>query len=136
MQAPIPIQALFEELEITAEQAKRGPYNWEIRQGSAKIDIAYHEKSGLIIGEAILCKVPSELTSPLYEYLLIENDKLEGLSFSINAQEVLLTLLIHDKQFNTLKVKRLFRSLLERADYYDNVLVEQYGAQWLKPEDF
>jgi len=136
MSVPMPILALFEELNLSADEAQRGPYNWEVRQGSAKIDIAYHEKSGLIIGEAVLCKVPSDLTSPLYQYLLMENDKLEGLSFSINTQQVLLTLLIHDKQFNTLKVKRLFRSLLERADYYDNVLVEQYGAQWLKPEDF
>jgi serine protease Do len=30
---------------------------------------------------------------------------------------------------------KLFRHLFERADYYDNVLVEKYGAIWRKEEE-
>jgi len=131
---PAVIQILLEALGLDAKALRDGPYNWRIRQGSALIDIAYHEQTGLIIGEAILCKVPSQNRSPLYKYLLSENDLLEALTFSVRENQVVLSLLIHDRQFNTQKGKKLFQMLLDKADYYDNVLVDQFGAEWIKAE--
>ena len=82
---PAVIQILLESLGLDAHSLRHGPYNWQVKQGSALIDIAYHEQSGLIIGEAILCKIPTNHRSPLYKYLLSENDRLEGLTFSVRA---------------------------------------------------
>jgi len=118
-------------LGYDSENTQKGPYYWELTQGSALIKLTYHEKTGLIIGDATLCKLPRAQKSPLYQYLLAENDQLEGLTFSVQDQEVILSLLIEDRQFDGKKGRKLFRHLLEKADYYDNILVEKYGATWI-----
>lgn len=110
--------------------ARRGPNHWEIQQGSAKIDISYHEKTGLIIGDAQLCLLPKENIQPLYEYLLRQNFDINGLSFSVKGQNIVLSLLIHDKYFNTKTGTELFKRLFEKADHYDDILVNQFGGQW------
>lgn len=118
-------------LGYSAEECQKAPYYWELTQGSAVIKLTYHEKTGLIIGDATLCKLPRAQNSPLYQYLLIENDQLEGLTFSVQDETVILSLLIHDRQFDVKKGQKLFLHLLEKADYYDNILVEKYGATWI-----
>jgi serine protease Do len=110
--------------------ARRGPNYWEVEQGSAKICITYYEPNGLISGDAVLCDLPKEQIKSVYEFLLRENFKLEGLSLSVRGQEIVLSLIIFDRNLNTLTGYKLFKHLLEKADYYDNILVEQYGATW------
>jgi len=91
--------------------SRRGPNNWEIYQGTAKINITYHEKTGLIIGDAFLCNLPKEHIGPLYEYLLKQNYLIEGLTFSVNPTGI-----------------QLFKHLFEKADHYDDILVDEFGA--------
>ncbi|MCS7077255.1 MAG: trypsin-like peptidase domain-containing protein [Bacteroidia bacterium] len=108
--------------------SRRGPNNWEIYEGSAKIWIAFNTESYFIIGDAYLCQIPKQNIAPLYEYLLRENDKLEGLSLSINKQNIVLSVVIYDQDFNYNYATKVFKDLLLKADYYDNILIEQYGA--------
>ncbi len=124
------IELMLAELGHNVKLARRGPNNWGIEEGSAKISILYYEKTGLIIGDASLCNLPPTNIQPLYEYLLRQNYETEGLTFSIKGQDVVLSLLIYDRYLNAATGRQLFRHLFERADYYDNVLVEQYGASW------
>lgn len=124
------IELMLEELGHDARLTRRGPNNWGIQQGSAKINISYYEKTGLIIGDASLCNLPQKNIQPLFEYLLRQNNETEGLTFSINDQDIVLSLLIYDRYLNTDTGRILFQHLFERADYYDNVLVEEYGASW------
>lgn len=114
-----------------------GPNNWEIRQGSAKIYISYHEKTGLIEGDAYLCLLPKGNIKPLYEYLLRQNYEVENLTFSINprGQDIILSLMIFDRYLNVDTGKKLLQHLFEKADYYDNILVEEYGAIWKEEND-
>ena len=112
------------------ELSRRGPGNWEIQQGSAHIHISYYDKTGLIIGDAYLCSLPAQNPKPLYEFLLKQNYEIEGLTFSIKEQDIVLSLLIYDRYLNIDTGKKLFKHLFEMADYYDNILVEEYGAQW------
>ncbi len=129
------MEALLDELGFPAELSRRGPNNWELVRGSARISISYYEKNGQITGEAYLCVLPKNNIKPLYEYLLHQNYEMEGLNFSINGQDIILSLLIYDRYFNLDTGMALFRHLLERADYYDNILVEQYGARWKYEEE-
>ena len=39
---------------------RRGPYNWEVERGSAKILLSYHEESGMIAGDAYMCSLPKD----------------------------------------------------------------------------
>jgi serine protease Do len=109
-----------------------GPNTWEIREGSAKINLCYHERSGLFTADAILCHLPAENIKVFYEYLLRENFNLKGLAFSVSDQEIYLSLLIFDRYLNEEIGLEQLKNLFAKADYYDNILVEQFGARWIE----
>lgn len=124
------IENMVKTLGYDVALSRSGPNAWEIRHGSAKILITYHEKTGLMSADAILCQLPKENIKPLYEYMLRENYTNEALTLAVNEQDILLSLLIYDRYLNEETGLKLLRMLFEKADYYDNVLVEQYGAKW------
>lgn len=115
--------------------ARRGPNAWEIEKGSATIFITYYEPNGLIAGDAILCELPAQNISPVYEFLLRQNYDLEALSLSVRGNEVVLSLVVYDRYLNIDSGMKLFKNLFEKADYFDNVLVEQFGAKWKERND-
>lgn len=110
--------------------SRSGRNAWEIKQGSATIVVSYHDQSGLISADTVLCELPKENIKPLYEYLLRENYSNEDLTLSLREQDILLSLLIFDRYLNEETGKKMLTQLFEKADYYDNVLVEQFGASW------
>ncbi len=124
------IEALITRSGHNVRLTRRGPNAWEIRQGSARIDISYYEKTGLITGEAYLCLLPQSNIQAIYEYLLRQNYTLEGLTLSVRGQDVVLSLLIYDRYLNVETGLKLLCKLFEYADYYDNYLVENFGALW------
>jgi serine protease Do len=124
------IEKLLQDIGHDIHLSRRGPNNWEIIEGSARINITYHEDTGLIMGDAYLCRLPQDNIKPIYEFLLQQNHKVEGLTFSIKDQDIILSLLIFDRYLNVKTGIQLFKHLFERADYYDNILVEEYGALW------
>jgi serine protease Do len=107
-----------------------GPNAWEIKHGSALITITYHEKTGLISADAVLCQLPTEQIKAIYTYLLRENYTNQGMTLSVHEQDIMLSLLIYDRYLNEETGMQLLSQLFEKADYYDNVLVEQFGAVW------
>jgi serine protease Do len=125
------IENMLKKLGYDVRLSRRGPNSWEIRQGSAKINIAYYSQNGLIICDAHLCILPKENIKAVYEYLLRENYRNEGVTLSVRGQDIILSLLIYDRYLKEEVAERLLVTLFEKADYYDNLLVEQYGAQWL-----
>lgn len=131
---PTGIQATVEEIISTAgydpRPARRGPNLWEIFQGSARIQIAYHEDSGLVTGDAHLCHVPDEHPGELFEYLLKQNYELEQLTFSTYGRDIILSLLIYDRYLSIDTALPQFERLFKKADYYDNYIVETFGADW------
>lgn len=129
------IESMLEILGHDVQLARSGPNHWEISQGSAKINISYHEKTGLLICDAYLCLLPRHNIKPLYEYLLRQNYEMESLNLSIRNQDIILSLLIYDRYLNVETGIHLFRHLCERADYYDNILVENFGAIWKNEEN-
>lgn len=110
--------------------ARRGPNIWEVRNGSATIIVSYYEPHGIITGDAILCDLPTTNIQAVYEYLLRQNHELEALSLSVRGQEIVLSLVIFDRYLTLDTGMKRFKNLFEKADFYDNVLVEQFGAGW------
>ena len=129
------IENLLEKLGYDVRLARRGPKIWEVQKGSAKINVSYYEKSGLIVGDAFLCTLPKQNIKPIYEYMLIENYHIEGLTLSVKGQDIILSLLIYDRYLNEDTGMKLFQHLFERADHYDNILVEEYGALWKEDDE-
>ncbi len=124
------IEDMLDSLGFDIDLSRRGPYNWEVIQGSAKINISYHEKSGLIVSDAYLCSLPKENINPLYEYLLQRNYDLDGLTFSVKGNDIIISLLIYDQYLNVKTAQKLFEHMFEAADEFDNILVEEFGALW------
>lgn len=102
---------------------------WEVKRGSALIEIRYHERSGIIEADAHLAKLPENKFFELYSYLLQQNQKLESLNFSLHQEDIILSLLIYDRFLNEETCGKLFVLLFERADYYDDILIKEYGAR-------
>ncbi len=128
------IEGILEKLGHDVSLSRWGPYLWEIKQGSAKIILRYYEPNGLIMGGAVLCELPDNNIKPVYEYLLRQNYEMEGLTFSLNGTEIVLSLTIYDSYFKEETGLKMFRHLFERADYYDDILVEQFGCTWKSEE--
>ena len=126
------IEGLIEKIGHEAPLSRRGPNHWALIEGSATIYLSYYEPRGYILGDAFLCSLPenSKITEKIYQFLLQQNYLIKGLTFSINENDIVLSLIIYDRHLNTDTAIELLQTLLEGADYYDNVLVEQYGAVW------
>jgi len=129
----ITIESMLSNLGYDVQLSRRGLNSWEVRRGSAYIRISYHEDTGLIMGDAYLCTIPKSNILSVYNMMLKENYTLDGLTFSVKGQDIILSLLIYDKYFDDQTSKSFFNTLFEKADHYDNILVEQYGASW-RPE--
>ncbi len=128
------IEAIIERLGYPVALSRSGVNRWEILHGSARIDITYHEPSGLVGADALLCRLPSANIKPLYEYLLRENYSLRWLTLSVHEQNILLSLVVFEGHLSEESGATALRYLLEKADHYDNILVEQYGASWVSED--
>jgi len=124
------LEHMIADLGYDVRLARTGPSSWTVEQGSASIKITYHEKSGLITGDAHLCSLPDTDIIKLYNFLLTENYQLDGLTFSIKDRDIVLSLLIYDQYFKKENAKAFFNELFLSADHYDNILVERFGAAW------
>lgn len=124
------VEQLIEKLGYDVALSRRGLHSWSVERGSATIHLTYYEPKGYIMADAFLCKLPPTNPSKIYEFLLKQNSEIKGLSFSVKDMDVVLSLVIYDGNFNDETAAKLIDYLLERADYYDNVLVEEYGALW------
>lgn len=135
---PVGVKRTIEEilgaLNFNVDLSRRGPNHWELNRGSAKINISYHEKTGLIVGDAYLVTLPLENIEKIYNFLLRENYQIENLTFSVKGNDIILSLLIYDRYLNAETGNKLFDHLIKSADKYDNLLVDEYGAQ-LKIQD-
>jgi serine protease Do len=122
------IEQIIEKLGKEVNLCRRGPANWEIREGSATVYVNFNEKSGFIVGDAFLCMIPKTRVGELYEYLLRENFNLDRLTFSVSNQDIILSFLIYYEELQLDMGLKIFNDLFKKADHYDNILIEQYGA--------
>lgn len=126
------IEEILETLGYDLMLSRRGLRNWEIREGSAKLDLSYQKKTGLIIADAYLANLPKTHIGELYNYILKQNYYNHGISFSVKGNDIVLSTLVYDQYLNKASAVKLIKRLLMSADHYDNILVEKFGATWAK----
>ncbi len=124
------IESFINLLGHDVKLSRMGPSHWIVKEGSADIKLLYSEREGMIFGDAYLCQLPKQDIAPIYEYMLKQNMELEGLCLSVPAKskDIVLSLFIYDKYLNEQTGRELFMNLFKKADYYDNVFIEEYGA--------
>ncbi|HEY3251671.1 MAG TPA: trypsin-like peptidase domain-containing protein [Ignavibacteria bacterium] len=126
--AALTIETILEQLGKDVKLARKGPYAWEVEEGSAKIFINYNQ-DGFIVCDSFLCTLPKTNISPMYEFLLRENYNTEGMMFSVSNQDVVLSTFIYDQYLTYETGLETLKTLFKKADEYDSLLIEQYGAQ-------
>lgn len=129
------LEQILEQCGYDVRLSRRGPNAWQVDKGSATINISYYEPAGIISGDAVLCQLPRENIADIYAYLLRQNFEMEGLSFSLQRNQIVLSFIIMDSHLNMDTGLKRFQNLMEKADHYDNILVEQYGAAWVVDDD-
>lgn len=122
------IEQVIKALNFDPILSRCGLNFWKVEQGSAQIQITYHEKNGLIVGDAFLCRLPKQNIKELYRFILRQNYDLKGLSISVRGTDVILSLLIFDQYLNQNTATTLFKNLFHYADYFDDILMEKFGA--------
>ncbi|MDD3876820.1 MAG: trypsin-like peptidase domain-containing protein [Bacteroidales bacterium] len=124
--AAFTLEKIFEKIGFIVKETRIGNNTWELDHGSAQIKVIYDAKTRFVIADAWLCNLPEENILNLYDYLLRENYDNEGLVFSVNNQAVLLSLITYDDDINIESGVELFRNILQKADYYDEILINKY----------
>lgn len=122
------LECILEEINYSPILARTGPNAWVVERGSARIVINYNKKSNMITGDAELCLLPKQGVNKIYSYLLQQNYEMNYLSFSVHENSVILSLLIHESYVNKESAKEMMEYLFDRADYYDDVLIDDFGA--------
>ncbi|HMS99532.1 MAG TPA: trypsin-like peptidase domain-containing protein [Saprospiraceae bacterium] len=122
------IEEVLIQLGYDVAICRRGVNNWEISQGSAKVNIVYHEPSGFLIADATLCYLPNENMTRIYTYLMKQNYHNKGMTFALKDNNIVISSLIYDQHMHFESCKKTINKLIKAADKYDNILIEQFGA--------
>jgi serine protease Do len=123
------VEDILARLGHNVDLARTGQNRWEVEAGSARIRISYNPENYFIISDAFLCRLPKQGISEVYQYLLRENYGMQGKLFSIQGDNIVISSLLYDLELSVAAGEALFRDLFQRADYYDTLLIEQYGCQ-------
>ena len=125
------VEKVLGQIGYSPAKCRRGTQAWEIPKGSALIKISNFEEKGLLINESHLCTLPEQKVRNVYNFLLEENFKNEYLTFSIYKGHVILSYLVYDKFLNEEVYTRQLQKLIEKSDYYDTYLQNEFGAKQL-----
>lgn len=124
------IEDILRALGKDVRLAREGVNNWSVKEGSAKIKIIYNPENYFIAGDAYLCQMPADATKikPLYQFLLQENYRTQGLVLSCAKQNIVLSCIMYDLDLNKEAGMSSFRNLFQQADYYDDYLKTTYSC--------
>ncbi|MEI6947567.1 trypsin-like peptidase domain-containing protein [Paraflavisolibacter sp. H34] len=130
------VEEILSGLGKDVKLARDGNNNWSVKEGGAKIKINYNPDNFFVSGDAYLCQLPSDTSKikPLYQFLLEENYKMEGLVLSCVRQNIVLSCIIYDLDMTMETGTQIFRYLFQRADFYDQLLEKEYGCLELLEE--
>jgi serine protease Do len=130
--APIPdgvskrIDDILHALGKDKDLARNGFNQWEVKQGSAIINIVYDAQNNLVLAEAILCALPKQNIEAVYLFLLQENAVMTQMSFSLSAQDVVLSTLAYDADMSFESGKVMLEAMFNRSETYQNRLVQEW----------
>lgn len=124
------IEEILKDLGKDVKLAREGVNNWTVKEGSAKIRIIYNPENFFVAGDAYLCQLPSDATriKPLYQFLLEENYRINGLVLSCVKQNIVLSRIMYDLDITRESGVASFRQLFTKADEYDDLLKKDFGC--------
>jgi serine protease Do len=124
------IEEILRALGKDVRLAREGKNTWSVKEGSAKIKITYNAENFFIAGDAYLCQMPTDATKikPLYQFLLEENYRINGLVLSCVKQNIVLSCIMYDLDMTKENGVDSFRNLFQKADHYDDFLKKEFAC--------
>ena len=124
------IEDILKELGKDVRLAREGANTWSVKEGSARIKISYNAENFFIAGDAYLCQMPTDAAriKPLYQFLLQENYRMNGLVLSCVKQNIVLSCIVYDLDMTKESGIAYFRNLFQKADHYDDYLKNEYSC--------
>ena len=124
------IEEILRELGKDVRLSREGVNHWTVKEGTAKIKITYNAENFFIAGDAYLCQMPADATKikPLYQFLLQENFRMNGLVLSCVKQNIVLSCIMYDLDMTKEHGAEAFRNLFQKADHYDEHLKTEYSC--------
>lgn len=124
------IEEILRALGKDVRLAREGKNTWSVKEGSAKIKITYNAENFFIAGDAYLCQMPTDATKikPLYQFLLEENYRINGLVLSCVKQNIVLSCIMYDLDMTKENGVDSFRNLFQKADHYDDFLKKAFAC--------
>src|SRR5690606_37297582 len=119
------IETVLTWLGYSPKLARTGAHRWEIRSGSATVNIQYNSQNFFILVDAHLCRLPQQGITKLYVYILKENFRVQGRYFYLKGDVIVLSAMIYDLELTVDRREKLLGRLIEKADYYDPPLIEK-----------
>ena len=116
------IEEILTELGKETRLAREGNNRWEVKEGGARIKIAYNPESYFITADAYLCQLPrvADKIKTLYQYLLEENFRTKGLVLSCVNQNIILSCVLYDLDISKSHGQGLLKELFGKAKEYDS----------------
>jgi serine protease Do len=124
------IEEILKELGKNVRLSREGVNHWSVKEGSAKIKITYNPENFFVAGDAYLCQMPTDglQIKGLYQFLLQENYRINGMVLSCMKQNIVLSSIMYDMDMTKETGAAAFRSLFQQADHYDDFLKKEYGC--------
>lgn len=125
------IEEILESLGKDIRLARESSNKWEVKEGSARIRIAYNTDTFFISGDAFLCQLPleSKQIKALYKFLLRQNyDQADGLVLSCVGQNIVLSGVMYDLDITKESATKMLSTLFKKADELDNMLITEFGC--------
>lgn len=129
------IEKILETLGIDVTLSRRSQRSWRFDASASRLDVNYYD-NGIIIADSALCRIPQEKIDVMYDFLLRENGTQEYLQFSINENTVFLSFIMVDSSLTLNIGINAIKKLLEKAPYYQTLLIEQFKALEPKFDEF
>jgi serine protease Do len=124
------VEEILKELGKDVKLAREGQNHWTVKEGAAKIKISYNPENYFITGDAYLCQLPADAAriKPLYQFLLQENYRINGLVLSCMKQNLVLSSVVYDLDMTRESGTETFQRLFRKADEYYQYLKKEFNC--------
>lgn len=129
------IENIIDKMGCKIALSRSGPFFWEIEIDNVQVKIIFLSAKRSIVFDVSICVLPDGNIAEFYEFLLQENNVLKNHIFSLRNNEILLSFIIFEEDFNHDDCLALLRLLVEHSKHYKMLLSERFLAKPVIPGD-
>jgi serine protease Do len=123
------IENIIKRAGFDSDLSRCGPMYWEVCDHNSFIKISFLQTTKFAVFDAPICFVPEKDISLFFEVILKENHKLENAAFSLSNNEVFLSALTFEDDFDEESGYIKFKELIDQASKYRQNLKITYDAK-------